>query len=914
MELGGAGLKKTGAFTPRSRQVSGRSSRADSPRSSTPAAALDDRKTSNKSVSVINSGSFLPRASTWGIGNDDTGSRYMVVEATDQTTKPLLKAAASELAVSERYGVVVEIPDNQTVVFQGIVDICVLHGSVSVYEYSMTRATEWKRVYSPSSHPLLSIRASGATNRRQKQEVSSETAHVDSDIIEMQRLWEDYLKQNQATVRQNSAVVAIRSVCCGLEEIGNVAPIYRNVFKLEPLAKRYASSRPKGAPKRKLGMTRSNSAARIKRLALNSQRIQDTLTEASSTDDGDGMAVDTDADFANSDGIDHDQDLTDQCAADEAALIEAIGLPSFTPVAFITPDLQLLQVPRDWVETLDLASKTSVQLDEQFEPTHPVYVLAGSQGQGKSTFSRQLINRLLSRYGRIFFMEADLGQPELSPPGSLSLTMITDPLLGPPFTHTSFVEPYHAVYMGMLSPKNNPDRYVLAVQRLVSVYRDYISSERAKRVKAGDNDTTHFSTTHEVDLQTIPLVVNTQGWLKGLGLDLHYSLCEAIQPTNYIQMYDPAVQQQGQQAGNDGGLGREQSSEIAPLIDFSSITDQQPRLSWISAMGYDRASQVLLEKPATTVLAGADDGDNDEGDGNALNGGVTEQSARKGFKLVPRDMRDLSLISHFYLSANSVCSQQLWNPVLWQIESPTWSMRTPLAARRPLVVPWSDLVIWLGDEDVPPSQLLRSLNGTVVGVIAVASAPSSSGHMWSDDEVRGLYLGGKGISDQGAVRLSEPGSRVLLRAASEEGSEQTKTSSSGMDRNGLPQIVYGHPSADSTSFLSHALVRSVDPIDGSLHILLPPLLASGQPSSALNRIVGILRGSGPASAGVELPVWAMTNGGYGERAIGLSAAHGAKTSVPLGAKEAPYISVEYDAGVGASTKRTGGALLRRSLQ
>ncbi|KAJ1720121.1 Polynucleotide 5'-hydroxyl-kinase grc3, partial [Coemansia erecta] len=788
-------------------------------------------------------------------------------------------------------------------------DICVLQGSVSVYEYLMSKGTQWKRVYSPSSHPLLSIKASGVSGRRQKQEDRSEDTHADSDMLEMQRLWDGYLEHNKAAVRAGSAVVAIRSVSCGLEDIGNVAPLYRNVFKLEPLAKRYASSKPKGAPKRKLDMARSNSATRIKRLAL------DTSTGASSAEDGDGMAVDTDVDVANPDGIDQDQIFTEQCATTESALIEAIGLPSFTPVAYITPDLQLLQVPRDWVETLDLASKTSVQLDSQFEPMHPVYVLAGSQGQGKSTFSRQLINRLLSRYGRMFFIEADLGQPELSPPGSLSLTMITEPLLGPPFTHTSLVEPYHAVYMGMLSPKNNPDRYVLAVQRLVSVYRDYISSERAIRVQSGDGDAAAFSTAHEVDLQTIPLVVNTQGWLKGLGLDLHYSLCEAVQPTNYIQMYDPALQQQqGQQPGYDGDIGRDESGNIAPLIDFSSITGQPPRLTWISAMGYDRATQVLLEKPAATIIAGADDGDNDEGDSGALSGGTNEQSARKGFKLVPRDMRDLSLISHFYLGGNSSSSQQPCSPVLRQIESPVWSMRTPLAARRPLVVPWSDLVIWLGDEDVPPSQLLRSLNGTVVGVIAVASAPSSSGHMWSDDEIRGLYLGGKGISDQAAVRLSEPGSRVILRAVSEERSEQARSTGSGMGRNGLPQIVYGHPSADSTTFLSHALVRSVDPVDGNLHILLPPLIVSGQSPNALNRIVGIFRGPGPAAAGVELPIWAMTNGGYGERAIGLSAAHGPNASVPLGAKEAPYISVEYDAGVGASTKRTGGALLRRSLQ
>ncbi|KAJ1878643.1 hypothetical protein LPJ71_010933, partial [Coemansia sp. S17] len=42
-----------------------------------------------------------------------------------------LVAIDSSVPTDERYGVVVEIPEGKAVVFQGIVDVCVLSGAVS---------------------------------------------------------------------------------------------------------------------------------------------------------------------------------------------------------------------------------------------------------------------------------------------------------------------------------------------------------------------------------------------------------------------------------------------------------------------------------------------------------------------------------------------------------------------------------------------------------------------------------------------------------------------------------------------------------------------------------------------------------------------------------------------------------------
>lgn len=71
------------------------------------------------------------------------------------------------------------------------------------------------------------------------------------------------------------------------------------------------------------------------------------------------------------------------------------------------------------------------------------------QGVGKSTFVRFLVNSLLSpRVSRagdedhtgtgaaaVAVLDLDLGQPELGPPGLLSLHIVRAPLLTPPHAH-----------------------------------------------------------------------------------------------------------------------------------------------------------------------------------------------------------------------------------------------------------------------------------------------------------------------------------------------------------------------------------------------------------------------------------------------------------------------------------------------
>lgn len=793
------------------------------------------------------------------------------------TAKSTLKVIDCNASFEDRHCVVVQMEKVQSIVFQGIVDMRVLSGTVSVYGYTATDKDQWLRLYSPSSHPLVQIQALQSNN---KPISSTPDDDIDPDISQIHKILASRFSAETVDTK-NSAVVLLRSVSCGLEDIGTVAPPYRGLFSLKSLSERLDIKPSKGAVKRKLALkaSESNGISRNKRHAGEASSQYTTSATASPLS---SMDVDTAEETEVDNGV--SQERVAKYMRQEELLLNAIGLPNFYPVSHMTPDLHLLQVPRDWSETLELASTSTIQLDDSFMPISPMYVVAGDQGQGKSTFTRMLANRLVERYGRVFYMETDLGQSELAPPGSVSLSMVTGPLLGPPFTHVGQVEPYHAVYMGVISPKSGPDQYIAAIQRLTSVYRRYIHDNLRQY-----QDNTAVSN-QELDRQVVPLLVNTQGWLKGLGLDLHYSLCQTVCPTNYIQMYDTAnisYEEEEETATSQYG-----GNSPTPIIDFTSIDGCDPLLSWITSMSYDRAIQMLRTK--STSLLGRD----------------SESNTKMVPKLAAQDMRTLSMISSFH-----ICGGNLIGP-------PMWNMHSPLASLRPLAVPLRDVVIWIGEEDIPSSQLLRVLNGSVVGVIATSSAPTPKGYTWTEEQKAALFDSeSKGICDQAAKELSEPGSRILLRS---------KLKQEHMDYSQqLPQLVHGQPKSSITTFLTHAIVRSVDPIEGTVHLLLPKLYADSMTTTQQRVVVGLAKGPGPSHQGIEMPAWLLVDGGYAERAMGSSSVQRSgrfsnkrrvideaedNGPVSIGIQEAPYLSVEVDEGIGASTARSKGGFMRRGLE
>ncbi|XP_048035225.1 polynucleotide 5'-hydroxyl-kinase NOL9 [Megalobrama amblycephala] len=135
----------------------------------------------------------------------------------------------------------------------------------------------------------------------------------------------------------------------------------------------------------------------------------------------------------------------------------------------------------------------------------PVILVCGGKSSGKSTFNRHLMNSLLNHTVSVEYLECDLGQTEFTPPGCLSLCTVTEPVLGPPFTHLR--DPKHMVYYGLADCQADIDRYL---ESLKSLWR-HVSGES-------------------------PVIINTMGWVKGHGFLILVDLIRLFSITHVVQL------------------------------------------------------------------------------------------------------------------------------------------------------------------------------------------------------------------------------------------------------------------------------------------------------------------------------------------------------------------------------------------
>ena len=122
----------------------------------------------------------------------------------------------------------------------------------------------------------------------------------------------------------------------------------------------------------------------------------------------------------------------------------------------------------------------------------------------------------------------------------MALNVVERPVFGPPFTHPTL--PYQAHYLGAHNPRSSPSRYLCAIQALVEVYRLDLQFATPFVDIGEDEDDNRVA-------GIIPLVVNTMGWTKGLGLDLARRIEELVQPSD-IFSFDTAPSDNG--PGADG--------------------------------------------------------------------------------------------------------------------------------------------------------------------------------------------------------------------------------------------------------------------------------------------------------------------------------------------------------------------------
>nr|XP_043636693.1 polynucleotide 5'-hydroxyl-kinase NOL9 [Erigeron canadensis]XP_043636694.1 polynucleotide 5'-hydroxyl-kinase NOL9 [Erigeron canadensis] len=169
-----------------------------------------------------------------------------------------------------------------------------------------------------------------------------------------------------------------------------------------------------------------------------------------------------------------------------------------------------IYIPEEWSETME-----AIAAYGEGGPTATTFI-CGPTNSGKSTFSRHLLHRLFSRHKRVAYLDTDVGQPEFTPPGCLSLTILDKESID------SKVFPERCFFYGDDSSKRDPEIYLTYI---ISLYDHYQKQYNQLSGSASANDS------------GVPLIVNTPGWVKGIGYDLLVDMLKHFAPTHVVNIY-----------------------------------------------------------------------------------------------------------------------------------------------------------------------------------------------------------------------------------------------------------------------------------------------------------------------------------------------------------------------------------------
>jgi len=330
--------------------------------------------------------------------------------------------------------------------------------------------------------------------------------------------------------------------------------------------------------------------------------------------------------------------------SDDTAAQVMNSIPAFCPVLEPTPNVKSMQIPPSWSSGVNqFISSCNSSEDAQ------VALICGSKRMGKSTFSKFVVNRLLEKHERVAFLEADIGQPEFGVQGVVSLHLLERPLLSPPFAN-SHLDARRRFFIGSTSPRDDPDYYMACLTELLLVWGNEFGG-----VQVHDDAT--------MVQQQVPLIINTHGWIKGLGYDLLMDLIHTAKPNFIFAFQSTATQSRNLP-----------SSFITSVLPSGSSENKIiPKIHYLTSLMDD------------------------------LDADFTAQ------RYHPSDHRMLNLISYLHM-----------NHMDKRIDgSGWWDFKARLVERVPWSLDWTVGLqgIWVFFEEVKYSQLLYALNGSVVALI-----------------------------------------------------------------------------------------------------------------------------------------------------------------------------------------------------
>ena len=335
------------------------------------------------------------------------------------------------------------------------------------------------------------------------------------------------------------------------------------------------------------------------------------------------------------------------------------------------PIRQILNYSSYSMLTIDPVWFTVSQVIQQ-DPRHPIIALCGSKNMGKSTFARFLVNRLLQSHSEVYFLETDIGQSELSPSGLVTLSRLTQPILSPPYCHL-MARPVASYFVGHASADSDP---VFHFNSIAAAFKTFTQSH------------SHSGA---------PLIINSSGWITGIGLDLLMQTLQLTRPAHIVQFADFSP---------TGELDTGSKRNLPNLFELG-LTSKLKTL-WTN----DASKKVLGSggdlsgwKPSIHLLRAID--------------AFLPSKPRKS----PADNRTLNLIAHFCSrDMNSEDALRLkqrqrdYGTVGVEAGIKLWDF-TPLTSRVPFKALYKDLEFSFMDGRVQSEDVLLAINATLVGLV-----------------------------------------------------------------------------------------------------------------------------------------------------------------------------------------------------
>ena len=395
----------------------------------------------------------------------------------------------------------------------------------------------------------------------------------------------------------------------------------------------------------------------------------------------------------------------------------------------------------DLKQPIDVVEK---HVDQIPDPSR--VLVCGAKGVGKSTYVRYLLNKVISsnsshrKRRRVAVLDCDVGQPELGPPGLITLTVLEKPLLSPPHAHmicgkggndesSSSSDDGHpcfaptsghasARFFGHVSAKADPSSYTAAIASLMRKYEELVEIELKSGSTAGKREAIER-------LDALPLVINTAGWVKGMGFEILSSIVDVVRPGHIVQIV---------------GATRAKFFDLTPHAFEGRSIHVVEAFGSVSKLPTDQETTpppsraVSPVPPSAEVVSKQSEGSTATEQPIAGNASASTPSASTG------TLRELRLSSYFLGGFKNLLDSgaKFW-PASGGIYDPHCYVASTLAAARPFCVPFDSVLCYVPSlmEYRGTAQadelIMKSLNGSIVGLCSWKEAERKVDHEYQNN-------------------------------------------------------------------------------------------------------------------------------------------------------------------------------------